>query len=47
MRGKAGVDAGEPSWGVLTHLAREARFIHVWRRLLFMAYKWAVAVDES
>jgi len=44
--GKPGVDAGEPSWGVLAHLIREARFVHVWRRLVFMAYKWAVPVQE-
>ena len=44
--GKPGDDAGEPSWGVLAHLAREVRFMHVWRRLTFMAYKWAVPVDE-
>ncbi len=35
--GQPGEDAGEPSWGVLAHLAREVRFIHVWRRMIFMA----------
>jgi tetratricopeptide (TPR) repeat protein len=44
--GEPGEDAGEPSWGVLAHLAREVRFTHVWRRLTFMAYKWAVPVDD-
>lgn len=44
--GKAGKDEGEPSWGVLAHLAREARFVQVWRRLYFMAVQWAVPVDE-
>ena len=44
--GRPGDDAGEPSWGVLAHLAREARFVHVWRRLHFMAHKWAVPVGE-
>ena len=38
--------AGEPSWAVLAHLAREARFVHAWRRLDFMAHKWAVPVGE-
>ena len=44
--GRPGDDAGEPSWGVLAHLAREARFVHAWRRLDFMAHKWAVPVGE-
>ena len=44
--GKPGADEGEPSWGVLAHLAREARFVHVWRRLYFMAVRWSVPVDE-
>ena len=44
--GAAGEDPGEPSWGLLAHLARETRFVQVARRLDFMAHKWAVAVDD-
>ena len=44
--GRPGDDPGELSWGVLAHLAREARFVQVFRRLDFMANKWSVpAVD--
>ena len=44
--GRPGEDPGELSWGVLAHLAREARFVQVFRRLDFMANKWSVpAVD--
>jgi tetratricopeptide (TPR) repeat protein len=46
VAGRPGQDAGEPSWSVLTHLAREARFVHVWRRLNFMAYNWSVPVAD-
>jgi tetratricopeptide (TPR) repeat protein len=42
--GRAGQDAGEPSWSALAHLARETRFVHVFRRLRFMARKWNVPV---
>ena len=44
--GRPGQDAGEPSWSALAHLARETRFVHVFRRLRFMARKWNVPVDE-
>ena len=44
--GKPAVDSGELSWGVLAHLAREARFAHVWRRLYFMTKIWAVPADD-
>ena len=44
--GRPGHDAGEPSWGALAHLAKETRFVHVWRRLHFMARKWNVPVDD-
>ncbi len=44
--GMPGQDTGEPSWGVLAHLARETRFVHSFRRLFFMARKWNVPVDE-
>ena len=44
--GGAAEDAGEPSWGLLAHLARETRFAQVFRRLVFMHYKWAVPVDD-
>lgn len=39
-------DSGELSWGVLAHLAREARFAHIWRRLYFMTSIWAVPADD-
>jgi tetratricopeptide (TPR) repeat protein len=45
--GRPGEDAGEPSWGVLAHLAREARFMHAYRRLDFMANKWNVPAGEA
>ena len=44
--GKPGADPGELSWGVLAHLAREARFAHVWRRLYFMTKLWVVPADD-
>jgi tetratricopeptide (TPR) repeat protein len=44
--GRPGVDTIEPSWAVLAHLVREVRFVHAWRRLVFMAYKWSVPVGE-
>ena len=44
--GRPGADAGEPSWSVLAQLARETRFVHVFRRLFFMARKWNVPVDD-
>ncbi len=44
--GRPGVDRGELPWGVLAHLAREARFTHAFRRLHFMAYKWSVPTAE-
>ena len=44
--GRPGQDAGEPSWNALAHLARETRFVHVFRRLRFMARKWNVPVDD-
>ncbi len=47
MAGLAGADAGEPSWGVLAHLAREARFVHAQRRLHFMANMWHVPAADA
>ncbi|AMV37590.1 tetratricopeptide repeat protein [Planctomyces sp. SH-PL62] len=44
--GRPQVDADEPSWGVLAHLARETRFVQVHRRLYFMARTWNVPVDD-
>ncbi len=44
--GRAGSDDGEPSWGVLAHLARETRFVQAARRLYFMQNKWSVPVDD-
>ncbi|WP_165066043.1 tetratricopeptide repeat protein [Paludisphaera rhizosphaerae] len=44
--GRVGSDSGEPSWGVLAHLARETRFVQVMRRLDFMRKKWSVPVDD-
>lgn len=44
--GAPAADSGELSWGVLAHLAREARFAHIWRRLYFMTGPWAVPADE-
>jgi tetratricopeptide (TPR) repeat protein len=40
-------DPGEPSWGVLAHLAREARFVHAFRRLDFMANMWNVPAGDA
>ena len=42
--GRSGQDVGEPSWGVLAHLAKETHFVHVMRRSFFMARKWNVPV---
>jgi tetratricopeptide (TPR) repeat protein len=39
-------DPGEPSWGAMSHLLRETRFVQVYHRLRFMRYDWAVPVDE-
>ena len=39
-------DAGEPSWGVLAHLAKETRFVHSWRRLHFMTHVWNVPTGD-
>ena len=44
--GRPGADGGEPSWSVLAQLARETRYVHVFRRLFFMARKWNVPVDD-
>ena len=44
--GAPGVDQGEPSWAVLGHMIREARFVLAWRRLRFMRDIWSVPVDE-
>lgn len=44
--GTPATDSGELSWGVLAHLAREARFSHIWRRLYFMTASWAVPADD-
>ncbi len=44
--GRPSVDVGEPPWGGLAHLARDAYFSAVWRRLSFMKYTWSVPVDE-
>ncbi len=44
--GRPGADAGEPSWGTLAHLAREARFMHAYRRLAFMTGPWSVPAGE-
>ncbi len=43
--GRPDRDIGEPSWGALAHLVKETRFVHVYRRLHFMARKWNVPVD--
>ena len=45
--GRPGDDAGESSWGVLAHLAREARFVQAFRRLDFMANKWHVPAGDA
>ncbi len=45
--GRPGEDAGEPSWGVLAHLVREARFVHAFRRLDFMANMWHVPAGDA
>jgi tetratricopeptide (TPR) repeat protein len=45
--GLPGEDSGEPSWGVLAHLAREARFVHAQRRLHFMANMWHVPAGDA
>lgn len=39
-------DAPGLSWGVLGRLVREVRFVPSWRRVDFMATKWAVPIDE-
>jgi len=44
--GRPSVDVGEPPWGGLAHLARDAYFSAVWRRLSFMKHTWGVPVDE-
>lgn len=44
--GRPGEDPVEPSWGVLAHLAREARFVHACRRLEFMTGPWSVPAGE-
>ncbi|MDG3005201.1 hypothetical protein [Paludisphaera mucosa] len=44
--GRPDVDAGEPPWGALAQLAREARFVQVQRRLVFMSRTWGVPVDD-
>ena len=44
--GEPSEDTGEPGWGVLGHLARETRFVHVYRRLHFMRYLWNVPADD-
>jgi tetratricopeptide (TPR) repeat protein len=43
--GQPDADAGEPSWGVLSHLIRETRFIQVYRRLHFMSVIWGVPAE--
>jgi tetratricopeptide (TPR) repeat protein len=40
-------DPGEPSWGVLAHLVREARFVHAYHRLHFMAKMWHVPTRDT
>jgi uncharacterized protein HemY len=45
--GRPGEDTGEPSWGVLAHLAREARFVHAYQRLHFMANMWHVPAGDA
>lgn len=45
-RALSAAGGGEPSWGVLAHLARETRFTQARRRLLFMRDKWGVPIDE-
>jgi tetratricopeptide (TPR) repeat protein len=45
--GLPGKDSGELSWGVLAHLAREARFMHAQRRLHFMANMWHVPAADA
>jgi tetratricopeptide (TPR) repeat protein len=39
-------DGGELSWSALGHLIRETQFVHVYRRLSFMKFMWAVPVDD-
>src|SRR5262249_34563346 len=45
--GRPGEDPGEPTWGVLAHLAREARFVHAYWRLPFMANMLHVPAGEA
>jgi tetratricopeptide (TPR) repeat protein len=45
--GRPSEDRGEPSWGVLAHLAHEARFVHAYWRLHFMANMWHVPTGDA
>ena len=47
IAGLPGEDPGESSWGVLAHLAREARFVQAFRRLDFMANMWHVPAADA
>jgi tetratricopeptide (TPR) repeat protein len=47
LAGRPGEDPGEPSWRVLAHLAREARFVHAYWRLHFMANMWHVPTGDT
>ncbi len=40
------LDTGEPAWGAVARMIRETRFVHIFRRLYFMKYMWAVPVEE-
>lgn len=44
--GELGADRGEPSWGVLARLVRDARYMYVLRRMTFMFSDWGVPVAE-
>lgn len=39
-------DQGEPSWGTLSRLLAESRFVHVARRLTFMRNEWSVPIAD-
>ena len=39
-------DRGEPSWAVLGGLMDETRFVHVWRRADFLAYRLGVPAGD-
>ncbi len=47
LAGRHAADQGEPTWGVLAHLAREARFVQAYQRLDFMANMWHVPAGDA